>query len=106
MGIAWQPGAHASADAATLVTGRSPRCDASSGKHTRHRLNRGGNRNANSALHIAVLVRSSRCEETRAYIARRTAEGRSQREIWRCLKRAFARRFHRLLVQDLTPALT
>lgn len=87
------------------LCGTSP-VEASSGKHRRHRINRGGDRDANSALHIAVLVRSTRCEETQAYIARRTAEGRSQREIWRCLKRALARRFHRLLVQDLAPALT
>lgn len=87
------------------LCGTSP-VEASSGKHQRHRINRGGDRDANSALHIAVLVRSSRCEETQAYIARRTEEGRSQREIWRCLKRALARRFHRLLIQDLTPALT
>ena len=87
------------------LCGTSP-VDASSGKHTRHRINRGGNRNANSALHVAVLVRSSRCEKTRAYITRRTAEGRSQRETWRCLKRALARRFHRLLIHDLTTALT
>jgi transposase len=87
------------------LCGASP-VEASSGKNRRHRINRGGNRNANSALHIAVLIRASRCEETRAYIARRTEEGRSQREIWRCLKRALARRFHRLLVQDLTTTLT
>jgi transposase len=87
------------------VCGTSP-VEASSGKHRRHRINRGGNRQANSALHIAVLVRSTRCEETRTYIARRTEQGLSQREIWRCLKRALARRFHRILITDLTAALT
>lgn len=87
------------------LCGTSP-VEASSGKHQRHRINQGGNRQANSALHIVVLIRASRCEETRSYIARRTEEGRSQREIWRCLKRALARRFHRLLVRDLTPSLT
>lgn len=87
------------------LCGTSP-VEASSGKHQRHRINHGGNRQANSALHIAVLIRARRCEETRAYIARRTEEGRTQREIWRCIKRALARRFHRLLVHDLTNALT
>lgn len=79
---------------------------ASSGKRSRHRLNRGGNRHANSALHIVVLIRASRCDETRTYIARRTAEGLTQRDIWRCLKRSLARRFHHILLHDLTPALT
>lgn len=83
------------------LCGTSP-VEASSGKHQRHRINQGGNRQANSALHIAVLIRAQRCAETRAYVARRTEEGKSQREIWRCLKRALARRFHRLLVHDLS----
>lgn len=87
------------------LCGVSP-VDASSGKHARHRLNRGGNRQANNALHTVVLIRASRCPETRAYIERRRAEGLSNREIWRCLKRALARRFHHLLVNDLTHALT
>ena len=77
---------------------------ASSGKHTRHRLNRGGNRQANNALHTVVLIRAARCPETRAYIERRRAEGRTDREIWRCLKRTLARRFHHLIVTDLAIA--
>jgi transposase len=87
------------------LCGVSP-VDASSGKQARHRLNRGGNRQANNALHTVVLIRASRCPETRAYIERRRTEGRSNREIWRCLKRALARRFHQHLVDDLTPVLT
>ena len=82
------------------LCGTSP-VDASSGKHQRHRLNRGGNRQANNALHTVVLHRSRTCPETRAYIERRRAEGRTNREIWRCLKRALARRFHHHLVHDL-----
>lgn len=85
------------------LCGTSP-IPASSGKNNRHRLNRGGDRQANSALHIVVLIRSRRCEETRNYIERRTSTGRTQRDTWRCLKRALARRFHRLLVADLTAA--
>jgi hypothetical protein len=79
---------------------------ASSGKNNRHRLNRGGDRQANSALHTVVLIRSQRCDETRRYIERRTNQGHTQRETWRCLKRALARRFHHLLVNDLAHALT
>jgi transposase len=58
---------------------------ASSGKIVRHRLNRGGDRQANSALHRVVLVRMSHHPETRAYVARRRAEGRTNFEIMRCL---------------------
>ena len=64
---------------------------ASSGKTQRHRLNRGGNRQANSALHMVVVCRMRTDERTRAYVARRTLEGLSKREIMRCLKRYVAR---------------
>ena len=87
------------------LCGASP-VDASSGKQQRHRLNRGGNRDANNALHTVVLHRSRSCPETRAYIARRRAEGKTDREIRRCLKRALARRFHHHLLDDLTLHLT
>lgn len=87
------------------LCGVSP-IEASSGKHTAHRLNRGGNRHANNALHTVVLHRWRTCDETRAYITRRRSEGRTDRAIRRCLKRALARRFHRLLVHDLTTRLT
>ncbi|MBS5905305.1 MAG: transposase [Acetobacteraceae bacterium] len=58
---------------------------ASSGKTTRHRLNRGGNRRANAALHRVAVVRMRSHPETKAYVHRRTAEGKSLREIRRCL---------------------
>lgn len=64
---------------------------ASSGKVTRHRLNRGGDRNANQALWRVALTRMSSDDRTRAYVERRTAEGKSKREILRCLKRYIAR---------------
>lgn len=64
---------------------------ASSGKTTRHRLNRGGDRRANNALFRIVLVRMRHDPATRAYAARRTAEGKTGREIIRCLKRFVAR---------------
>jgi transposase len=64
---------------------------ASSGKTIRHRLNRGGDRHANAALYRIVLTRMSRDPRTRTYVTRRRAEGRSNREIIRCLKRYVAR---------------
>ncbi|MCQ9369625.1 IS110 family transposase, partial [Brevibacterium sp. 91QC2O2] len=71
----------------------------SSGKTNRHRLNRGGNRQANQALHQIVLVRMSSDPRTRAYVARRTAEGKSKREIMRCLKRYIANEAYRHIVR-------
>jgi transposase len=64
---------------------------ASSGKVTRHRLNRGGNRQANHALWRIVMVRMSSDPRTRAYVERKVAEGRSKPEIIRILKRYVAR---------------
>lgn len=64
---------------------------ASSGKVSRHRLNRGGDRNANQALWRIALTRMSNDDRTRTYVERRTAEGKSKREILRCLKRYIAR---------------
>jgi transposase len=64
---------------------------ASSGKTRRHRLNRGGNREANHALWRIVITRMSAHRATRAYVGRRTAEGLSKKDIIRCLKRYVAR---------------
>ena len=64
---------------------------ASSGKRTRHRLNRGGDRQANHALWRIVITRMSSHPPTCAYVERRTAEGLSKKEIIRCLKRYVAR---------------
>lgn len=71
---------------------------AGSGKtNGRHRLNRGGNRQANAALYRAIIVRMRWHEPTIAYVTRRTAEGLSKREIIRCLKRYLAREIYHLL---------
>ncbi|SNT53666.1 IS110 family transposase [Rhodococcoides kyotonense] len=75
---------------------------ASSGKNNRHRLNRGGNRQANRALHIIVLARLKRDPRTQAYRDRRLAEGKTPREIIRCLKRAVAREMFQLLTRKIT----
>jgi len=67
---------------------------ASSGKTTRHRLNRGGDRHANAALWRIVVVRMSCDKRTREYVARRTAQGKTKPEIMRCLKRYLAREIY------------
>jgi transposase len=64
----------------------------------RHRLNRGGNREANRALYMVCLARMRRDRRTQEYVARRTAEGKSKREIIRCLKRYIAREAYRVLL--------
>jgi transposase len=62
-----------------------------SGMTTRHRLNRGGHRQASTALYRVVIVRMQHHEPTKAYVARRTEEGKTKSEIIRCLKRLLAR---------------
>ena len=79
------------------LCGVSP-IEASSGKVVRHRLNRGGNREANRALYMTCLARMRRDLRTKEYVARRTAEGKSKREIIRCLKRYLAREVYRVLI--------
>jgi transposase len=64
---------------------------ASSGKTNRHRLNRGGNRQANAALHRVVVTRMRFHQPTIDYTRRRTGEGKTKAEIMRCLKRYVAR---------------
>jgi transposase len=83
------------------LCGVSP-VEASSGKVTRHRLDRGGDRHANQALWRIVMVRMVSDPDTRAYVERRTKEGKSKREIMRCLKRYVARELFPLLVQETT----
>jgi transposase len=84
------------------LCGVSP-IEASSGKVVRHRLNRGGNRDANRALYMICLARMRRDPRTKEYVARRTAEGKSRREILRCLKRYVAREVYRVLVPAPSP---
>jgi transposase len=83
------------------LSGTSP-LEASSGRTVRHRLNRGGDRALNSALHTIAMVRMRCCPRTKAYVARRTAEGKTTREIRRCLKRYIARELHRALTAAMT----
>ncbi|GAA4683017.1 IS110 family transposase [Gordonia humi] len=69
--------------------------ETSSGQHSRHRLNRGGDRALNRALHTVAITRMRCHPETRAYEIRRTAEGKTHRDIRRSVKRALARRLYR-----------
>lgn len=71
---------------------------ASSGKTSRHRLNRGGDRQANRALHMITVTRLGKCGKTRAYWQRRASEQLSTAEIIRCLKRYVARETYRALL--------
>lgn len=94
-----------------LICGAAP-IPASSGKTNRFRLNRGGDRNANSALHHIAIVRLKTDPATRTYAERRTGEGKTKKDILRCLKRAIAREVFHLITQpqpaensdDLRPA--
>jgi transposase len=79
---------------------------ASSGKTTRHRLHRGGDRSGNRALHLAVIVRLRYCDRTRAYVARRTSEGKTMPEIIRCLKRYLAREIFNAIRADYAELMT
>jgi transposase len=85
------------------LAGTSP-LEASSGQTTRHRLNRGGDRALNSAIHMIATTRMRCHPATIAYVTRRRAEGKTTREIRRCLKRYIARQLYRALTAAMTPA--
>jgi transposase len=78
---------------------------ASSGKTVRHRLNRGGDRSANNALWVIALGRMARDPRTQDYVRRRTAEGRSKKEIMRCLKRYIARELYPILTTSTSTCI-
>lgn len=97
---AWShPGRVRSEAAFAMIAGAAP-IPASSGQTIRHRLNRGGDRQLNRALHTIVLSRLQHDPETRAYAARRREQGKTPKEIKRCLKRYMARRLFRLLERE------
>ena len=83
------PGRLRSDACCSMLGGASP-IQASSGKTTRHRLNRGGDRQANAALYRIVMVRLCHDQQTKDYMARRLKEGKFKKEIIRCLKRYVA----------------
>ncbi|MBJ7452512.1 MAG: transposase, partial [Blastococcus sp.] len=94
---AWSHPGRCRSDAAfAMLAGTAP-IPASSGKTVRYRLNRSGDRQLNRALHTVVLSRLQRDERTRAYAERRRTQGKTDREIKRCLKRYIARELYRRL---------
>lgn len=101
---AWShPGRIRSEAAFASLAGVNP-IPASSGNTVRHRINRGGDRRLNRALHMAVVTRMRMDPETRAYVNKRTAQGRTTREIRRSLKRYLARQIYRKLNAANSPA--
>jgi transposase len=92
-------------EAAFAQTAGAAPLPASSGRTTRHRLNRGGDRQLNRALHDIAKTRMIHCPTTRAYADRRRAQGHSDREIRRCLKRYIARQLYRTLTTTMTKPL-
>jgi len=101
---AWSHAGRLRSEAAFAAMAGVAPIPASSGQVTRYRLNRCGDRQLNCALHTIVLSRLTHHAETRRYAERRRVEGRSDREIRRCLKRFVARRIFRLLERTATAA--
>jgi transposase len=91
-----------SSDAKLARAGGIAPIPVSSGKTNRHRLDRGGNRQINTAIHRVAVTRARCHPETKAYIERKRAEGKTNRDAIRCLKRHLARRIWHLL-QPATP---
>lgn len=100
---AWSHAGRLRSEAAFAMLGGAAPIEASSGKVVRHRLNRSGDRQLNRALHTIVVSRMAHHAQTRAYVTRRTAEGKTPREIKRCLKRYLARRLFKLLETSPAP---
>jgi transposase len=97
---AWSYRGRVRSEAAFARLGGAAPIPASSGKTVRHRLDRGGDRQLNRALHAIVLTLRRHDSETQAYIARRVGEGKSEREAVRLLKRYLARSLFRLLERE------
>jgi transposase len=100
---AWSHPGRCRTDAAFAMLGGAAPIPASSGQTVRVRLNRSGDRHLNQALHLIVLTRLRYDPATRSYAQRRRAEGKTNREIQRCLVRYVARQLYRLL--EAQPAL-
>jgi transposase len=95
--VSWSHAGRLRSEAAFAALAGASLIPASSGQVTRHCLNRGGDRRLNRALHTVAVARLRDDPATRAYAARRRAEGKSPREIRRCVKRAIARHLFKLL---------
>lgn len=100
LGEVGDPARIRSKGAFAMLTGTAP-LEASSGMTKRHRLNRGGNRQLNYALHMMARARLRHDSDSKAYVARRKLEGKSEREATRCLKRHLSNVVFRQLVTDV-----
>ncbi len=101
--VAWSHRGRVRSEAAFAALAGTCPIPASSGNTQRHRLNRGGDRRLNWAIHTITMVRMGRDSSTKAYVARRIAEGKTKREAMRCVKRYVTKHLHRTLQNS--PAL-
>ncbi|MEV7574329.1 IS110 family transposase [Pseudarthrobacter sp. NPDC089323] len=96
---AWSHTGRVRSEAAFAALAGTCPVPASSGSNTRFRLNRGGDRQLNKAIYTIALIRINRDPDTRDYVARRTSQGRTKKEIIRSLKRYITRQIYRTLNQ-------
>jgi transposase len=101
--VSWSHPGRVRSEAAFAMLAKVAPLEASSGRVTRHRLNRAGDRQLNRALHVIALTRLRQDPNTQRYVARRRAEGKSDKEIRRCLKRILARKLFRLMQRQPAP---
>jgi transposase len=102
--VAWSHPGRVRDDAAFAALAGTCPIPASSGNTQRHRLNRGGDRQLNATIHAIAITRLAHDPRSRAYLARRQAEGKSKKEAIRCLKRYITREMHRTLKRTLIAA--
>jgi len=101
--VSWShPGRVRSEAAFAALAGAAP-LEASSGQRTRHRLNRGGDRDLNRALHTVAITRMRCHPESIAYELKRRGEGKTHKDIRRCLKRTIARRLYKCIQAATAP---
>jgi transposase len=104
--VSWSHRGRVRSEAAFAALAGVAPLEASSGQRVRHRLNRGGDRALNRALHTIAVTRMRCHAETRAYEIRRTAQGKTHRDVRRALKRALARRLYRRIQAATSPPPT
>jgi transposase len=102
--VSWSHRGRVRSEAAFAALAGVAPLEASSGQRTRHRLNRGGDRDLNRALHTVAITRLRSHAESRDYEIKRTAQGKTHRDVRRCLKRALARRLYRRIQEATRPA--
>jgi len=101
--VSWSHRGRVRSEAAFAALAGVAPLEASSGQRVRHRLNRGGDRDLNRALHTVAITRMRCHHETREYEARRTAQGKTHRDVRRSLKRALSRRLYRRIQAATRP---